>query len=79
MVLQGSDLNAYYRDADTLAWHYGATIVTDATGSGCLILGDNYGASGHANLELVVQEGGSLDHFYRDSDALDWIFADLVS
>jgi alkylated DNA repair dioxygenase AlkB len=72
VVLQGSSLNHYYRDADTLAWHYDGTICTDATGPGSLILGDYVSASGHHNLEVVVQEGGNLNAYYRDADTLAW-------
>ena len=79
VVQEGSDLNHYFRDADSLTWGFGGTVTATATGPGSLILGDHVGANGHRNLEVVVQEGSNLNHYYRDADTLNWSFGGTVT
>ena len=52
----------------TLAWRRGLVITHSATGPGCIIQSDFGTESGHhGNLEVVVQEGDHLTHYFHNS------------
>jgi hypothetical protein len=72
VVLQGTVLVHYWRQngEPTLAWHRGQVISQSATGPGCIIQSDFGTESGHpGNLEVVVQEGDHVTHYFHDSSA----------
>jgi hypothetical protein len=66
VVLQGNQLVHYWRtngDVNT-AWQRGQVVSTAATGPGSILQSD-FGNPG--NLEVVVQEGSQVRHYYHDS------------
>jgi hypothetical protein len=72
VVLQGTRLVHYWHPngEPTLAWHRGQMISQSATGPGCIIQSDIGTGSGHAgNLEVVVQEGDHVTHYFHNSSA----------
>jgi hypothetical protein len=68
VVLQGHDLVHYWKDNSdpSLAWHRGQVISSAATGPGSIVQSD-FLSAGHGNLEVVVQEGSQVVHYWHDS------------
>ncbi len=69
VVLEGNELVHYWHpNSDTrLAWRRGLVVSRTATGPGCIIqssFGTEFGRPG--NLEVVVQEGSRLVHYWKD-------------
>ncbi|WP_163507342.1 DUF4185 domain-containing protein [Fodinicola acaciae] len=67
-ALQGNTLVHYWKDnGDTnWAWHRGQVISTAATGPGAIVQSD-FMSGGHGNLEVFVQEGDHIQHYWHDS------------
>jgi hypothetical protein len=68
VVLEGNDLVHYWHDNSNPrhAWTRGQVITGAATGPGCILQSD-YVAGPHGNLEVVVQEGRQVAHYWHDS------------
>ena len=67
VVMEGTQLVHYFHNASTdLAWQPIAVITSAVTGPGCLIQGDA-GLGKHGNFDVVVTEGNSLVHWWRDN------------
>jgi len=75
VVLEGSNLVHYYRDnANGQTWNSTAVITSSATGPGTIIQ-SSYGTPNNpGNFEVIVPEGSSYVHYYRDNGApnLPW-------
>jgi hypothetical protein len=65
---EGSNLVHYYRDNSNPSgpWSRGRVITDKATGEGW-ILQSAFGSPPQPNFEVVVQEGSTLVHYYRDN------------
>jgi hypothetical protein len=83
VVLEGSNLVHYYRDNSKtpFTWKSTAVITSHATGPGSIIQ-STYGTPNNpGNFEVVVPEGNSLNHYWRDNSnsALPWHFSTTVT
>jgi hypothetical protein len=70
VALEGTDLVHYWHDSANTSspWNRALTITSKASGPGCLIQ-SNFGTFPDGNLEVVVQEGGNLVHYWHDSSS----------
>ena len=70
VAIEGTDLVHYWLELanPVEGWHRALTITGNAAGAGCIIQSD-FGSSSHGNLEVVVQEGPNLVHYWHDSSA----------
>jgi hypothetical protein len=68
VVLQGNQLVHYWRTNGNAAtsWQRGQVISTTATGPGSIIQSD-FKTGTDGNLEVVVQEGSQVRHYFHDS------------
>ncbi|MGH3715147.1 MAG: DUF4185 domain-containing protein [Micromonosporaceae bacterium] len=73
VVREGNELVHYWHNNSdpNLAWTRGQVITSSATGPGCIIQSDFKGPNGHGNLEVVVQEGSQVGHYWHDSSRPD--------
>ncbi|KAH8672851.1 hypothetical protein BGZ60DRAFT_405718 [Tricladium varicosporioides] len=84
VVLEGSNLVHYWRDNahEPYTWYEGGVITTHATGPGCIIQ-STYGKPGVGNFEVLVPEGNSLNHYWRDNSqqpyTRTWNFGGIVT
>ena len=70
VVLEGSNLVHYYRDESEtpkLKWKFGGFITNKATGPAGFCQGTFGEADGNPNFEVIVPEGDTLVHYWRDN------------
>lgn len=84
VVLEGSNLVHYFQDeseAPALKWKFGGVITNKATGPAGFFQGTYGNANANPNFEVVVPEGDTLVHYWRDNtDAnLPWYNGGIIT